>query len=251
MSFVLAFLGTILGILGALAIIIIIIYVKVSQSVGKENMKELVSAMKNSSNIELQQYQEKKSISGMTSILEPAIIEDFPEFNKDLLYASVEECLREIFNALENKSIDGIKNNQKLSFMINTVEKIIEDYKSANINVEYNDIKFHDHAIKDYRKQDGKATVSISSTLEYYYKSNKKKEKVYEGVKKQTRYTTKFVYVYDETKFKDRQLEYSIFCPSCGAPIRGTKDTVCEYCGSAVKAINLKAWKMIYYKEDY
>lgn len=251
MSFILGFLGTIFGILGAIAIIIGIIYYKLSKTLGKRKLKELINVAKNASNIEIQEYQEQKNVSGMTNLLEPIILEDFPEFNKDLLFNTVEESLRKILDAIQNKSMKEIKNEEKLDLMCDTIEKVIKNYKTSNIDVEYKDIKFHRHAIKDYRKLKGKATVTISSTLEYYYKTNKKSEKVFENIKKQTRYTTKFCYVYDEAKFEEKDLEFSISCQNCGAPIKGTKDTVCEYCSSPVQAINLKAWKMIYYKEDY
>ena len=59
------------------------------------------------------------------------------------------------------------------------------------------------------------------------------------------------MYIYDETKFDENQLSFSISCPNCGAPIRGLKTSNCEYCSSHIEKINLKVWKMTSYKEDY
>lgn len=251
MSFLLNFLGVILGIICAFSIIALIIYKKISKAVGKQNMKELSKAIKNSSNIKIAAYQSEKNVSGMTQLLEPVILEDFHEFNKDQLFSQNEKNIRKILYSIENKSMSEIKNNQEMILMEDTIEKIIEDYRDAKINVEYNDIKFHRHAIKDYRKEQGKATVTLSTTMEYYFITNQKNIEFYKDIKKQTRYTTKYIYVYDEAKFKDNQLQFGIHCPNCGAPVNGTKNTVCSYCSSPVIAINLKAWKMIFYKEDY
>ena len=193
MSFILAFLGTIVGIIGAIAIIIFFIYHKLSKNIGKSQLNELINVAKNVSNIEAEEYSRPKNISGMTSLLEPEILKDFPEFNKDLLFSITEENLRKVLNSIQNKNTEEIEKDDSLCLIKDNVTKIIEDYKQSNINVEYNDIKFHRHAIKDYRKSAGKATITISSTLEYYYKSNKKDEKQFDSLKKQTRYTTRFL----------------------------------------------------------
>ena len=86
------------------------------------------------------------------------------------------------------------------------------------------------------------ATVEVSSTVEYYYKeegnNSVKIAKSFDEAKKQTRYTTKFAYIYDKTKFYENTVNFSI-------------NDFCGYCGANVKPINLKCWKMISYKEDY
>ena len=193
MSFLFAFLGTILGIIVTISIIVFFIYYKLAKSIGKANLKDLINVAKNTSDIEAEEYSRPKNISGMTSLLEPVILKDFPEFNKDLLFNITEENLRKILSSIQNKNTQELEKDDSLSFIKDTITKIIEDYKQSNINVEYKDIKFHRHAIKDYRKSAGKATITISSTLEYYYKSNKKDEKQFENLKKQTRYTTRFL----------------------------------------------------------
>ena len=100
-------------------------------------------------------------------------------------------------------------------------------------------------------KSAGKATVTISSTLEYYYSDDSKKSKKFADLKRQTRYTTQFVYVYDETKFKYNQMAHTISCPNCGAPLGKLGEGNCQYCGTYIKPINLKGWYMVSYSEDY
>lgn len=253
MGFIIGFLGACLGIVAGLAIIIGLIYVKVRKTVGPQNMKTLVQAAKQAKDIEQQEYQRKKNVSGITKLIEPTIIKDFNDFNKEFLYSKVEQNLTKIWNALENKSLNSIQNDDELIYMYHSIREKIVDLRNSNINVKYDDVKFHSHAIKNYLKSKGKATLTISSTVEYYYSndSDKYKKKEYNNLKKQTRYTTEFVYVYDETKFKYNQKALTISCPNCGAPLGKLGEGNCLYCGTYIKPINLKNWYMVSYKEDY
>lgn len=253
MGVILGFLGACIGVIVGLGIIILIIYIKVRGAVGPANMKTLMNAAKNAKNYEQQEYTRVKSVSGMTKLLEPAIIRDFGDFNKDFLFSKVEKNLTKIFNSIENKDIDKIKNDNDLIYMYPTIREKIIDMQNNNILVKYDEVKFHAHAIKDYIKSAGKATIKISTSLEYYYtdtgKTNKKKE--YSNIKKQTRYTTEFVYVYDESKFKHNENVLTISCPNCGAPLGRLGAGNCSYCGTYIEPINLKGWYMVSYKEDY
>ena len=88
--------------------------------------------------------------------------------------------------------------------------------------------------------------------LEYYYSdSSKKQNQKFAGLKKQTRYSTQFVYVYDESKFKYNQMSLTISCPNCGAPLNKLGEGNCQYCGTYIKPINLKGWYMVSYKDEY
>lgn len=253
MGFILGFLGACLGIIAGLAIIIGLIYCKVRKTVGPQNMKTLVNAAKQAKNIEQQEYQRKKNVSGITKLIEPTIIKDFNDFNKELLYAKVEQNLVKIWNAIETKSLTSIKNDDELIYMYHSIKEKVMDLKNSNINIKYDDIQFHSHAIKNYLKSKGKATITISSTVEYYYSNDSENynKKEYNNLKKQTRYTTEFVYVYDETKFRYNQKAHTISCPNCGAPLGKLGEGNCEYCGTYIKPINLKNWYMVSYKEDY
>lgn len=248
-------LGVIIGfliVIAVIAIIVFIIYKKITttitDTIGTENMKEIVNAAKNVKNLKNEEYTREKNVSGMTKLLEPEILRDFPEFNKELLFSTVERELRKVFNSLENKSIKELQNDTESIIILPKVKEQIEDMKSTNTSVRYDDVVFHRHAIKKYMKSQGIATVETSSTLEYYYYNNKKENN---NLKKQTRFTCEFIYVYDEAKFDDNQNIFIVRCPNCGAPIRGLKDQTCEYCMTKVHPINLKLWKMSSYKEDY
>lgn len=251
MDFFLSMLGGFAGIILAIVIIILIIYIKVKEIVGTQNMKELKNAISNVSNLKKEEYAREKNVKGMTKLLEPEIIRDFPEFNKDLIFSVCESNLRKIFNSIEALDATSINNDGEFIYLREKINQQIEDMKSNNIKEKFDNIEFNRHAIMAYNKNNGKATIKISTTLSYYYKTNRTDKKSYEDIKKQTRYTSEFVYVYDERKFEKNQVTFSVLCPNCGAPLRGLESKFCEYCGNHVEKINLKIWKMSSYKEDY
>ena len=250
MSFLLGFLGAILGIVFIIIILILIVYNFIKKSVGTNNIKQLVHVAKNAKSIKEEEYTRIKNVSGMTKLLEPEIIKDFPDFNKELLFSKIESNLIKIFNAIEDKTTNNIKNDEDLDLIYLSIEDNVKDLKLKNQTIKYDNVKFHEHAIKQYMKEQGIATITTSSTLEYYYKDSIQKDEK-ESLKKQTRYTCKFVYIYDENKIGKNKKNFSISCPNCGAPLKELGNYTCEYCSSHIEPINLKIWKMSSYKEDY
>lgn len=251
MDFFLSMLGVFAGIILAIVVIIFIVYLKLKATVGSQNMKELKNAISNVSNLQKEEYTREKNVKGMTKLLEPEIIRDFPEFNRDLIFSRCESNLRKIFNAIESQDTTAINNDEEFIYLREKINQQIEDMKSNNVTEKFDNIEFNRHAIMAYNKNNGKGTIKISTTLSYYYKTNRTDKKSYEDIKKQTRYTSEFVYVYNERRFTKNQVTFSVLCPNCGAPLRGLESKYCEYCGNHVERINLKIWKMSSYKEDY
>ncbi len=252
MGFILAFLGAFLGIIAAIAGVVLIIYFNVRKHVSSSDMRKIANAAKYAAKMQGDMPEEKKNVTGMTSIYEPLILKDFPDFNKEMLYNKVETSLKAIFNSLESKKISETSD---LEIIHDTLEEQIEDLKSRKLDVRYDDVKFHRHAIKGYKKANGIATIITSSTLEYYYKGEKNKS--YINNKKQTRYTCEFVYAYDSNLLKenkDLNLDANVFvvnCPNCGAPLNNISEKMCIYCGSKINDVNMKIWKICSYSEDY
>lgn len=251
MNFIISLLGGLFGILLAIAIVIFIIYQKIKASVGSSNMKSLVNAMANAQNLEREEYTREKNVRGMTKLLEEEILRDFPDFNKDLVFSTCNDNLRKILNALESKNFSEIEKDSNLVFLRKTIKEQIRDMQSNNIQEQYDNIEFNRNAISAYSKKNGKATIQLSTTLSYYYKTNRKDKTTFADIKKQTRYTSEFVYVYDEAEFDDNQVSFSVHCPNCGAPLTNLENDCCEYCSSHIEKINSRVWKMSSYKEDY
>lgn len=251
MNFLISILGGLFGILLAFIVIILIIYIKIRSMFSSSQRQELKNAIVHAKDIEKEQYSKEKHVVGLSKLLEPRIIHDFPEFNKDLLFSLNEKNLRKIFNCIENQDISEINDDPDLIYMMPQVKAKIEDMRSNQIHEKFDNIVFNRSAISSYTKEDGKATIKVSTSIGYYYKTNKKSTKSFNDIMKQTRYTSEFVYVYDEAKIGVRQIAISIHCKNCGAPITNLRNSFCEYCMTPVQRINLRAWKMSSYKEDY
>ncbi len=206
-----------------------------------KNLSETMHTLK------LEDSKRARSASGMTKVLLPTIRRDFPEFNENRLYNMTEESLRVIFRALTEKRTDELT---KVPLLKDNITMMLDDMKRSDIAHIYRDIVFHDFAIKDYHRADGVATITVSVSLEYYYRKTKNEAILIDDkYKRQTRYACEFIYVYNESLVKDYEKVLATNCPNCGAVIKSLGHKYCEYCGTAIKEVNLKAWAFSSYKE--
>lgn len=250
MVFVATVVGVILGVCLLGVGVFFLIRTKLKSFLGDSDFNLLKDMLKNGEyETEEDAYTRDKSISGMTSIYEPQIRADFPDFNLSLLYNNVEKNLRSILNAKSQKDT-SLLSGEQLILIRGIVTKEIEDMNESDITESYEDISFKQHVIRSYTKKNGTATITTASQVQYYFDSNKQKSKKNKHLKKSTIYLCDFIYVYDEGKFREEQKTISINCPNCGAPLVGLDGGTCVYCGTYAKPINLKAWKMSAYKED-
>lgn len=248
MQIILTFLGVIIGVIIAILLIVSFVYLKIKKSIGLTNMNELIGIVKNAKSIQQEEYCRIKSISGMTGILENEIRRDVPEFNTNLLFSKTQSNLTKIFNAITNKTFKELENDEEFSLVLPSIKKIIEE----PIVISFKNVDFHDFAIKKYNRGTGVATITVATNVGYYYSNASiKKNEQYRNLKKETRYICDFVYIYDESKFDSNQKSFTISCPNCGAPMSKLNIDYCEYCSSKITPINLKAWRMSAYKEDY
>ena len=249
MKLLVIFFGVIFGIIAFLLILALIIWAKIkiaARKMGLSNFdfRYLMEDFKKGVN---DIRYNPKHISGMTNLLKPLVARDFPTFNESELFNKTETGLRTIFNSLESKKVD-----KSLPLLKDQLKQVIDDYNSCDINVKYDDIKFHAFSLKKYDKKDGVATLQVQTSLEYFYQKEKKNKVIenYSNYKKQTRYTVEFIYVYDVTQVKEYTKVIGIHCPNCGAPVKVLGHKVCEYCHSSLDDLNLKNWLMSSYKED-
>ena len=182
------FFGVIIGVLIFLTILTIIIKNKLTDIINKfgfNNLNQLSEEIKKG---EIAYKTEPKHVTGMTKLLIPKIVKDFPNFSEQELYNKVETDLLSIFNSLENKTIE---NNQGLVLIKEKLKQQINDMKENKMFVKYDDVKFHRHALKYYKNKDGVLNISVSTSLEYYYKKEHKGKIIdnYIEYKKQTLYT--------------------------------------------------------------
>lgn len=246
-ALIVIFLGVVVGIV----LIGLIIYKKIKSVVPEElqNKETLHNMIETGKELSKQAESTPKNASGITSFLVPQITKDFEDFNVNEFFTIVETNLKTVFNIIEEKNLELI--TPDLEPLREHLTQTINDLKNNNIIIRYDDVVFHAHALRNYEKSSGVATITVSSSLEYYYYYEKNGKCISnKDIKKQTRYLSKFVYIYDKDKANTKSNLIGLNCPNCGAPLKGFTKTVCEYCGTPTIELDLKSWKFISYKED-
>lgn len=245
----LVLLAIIIGIFLFLSFLALVIYgkiKKIAKMYGYSNFNELKNMIQKG---EDEYKYNHKMVSGMTNLIVPRIIKDFPNFSLSELYNKTEVSLRTIFSTLESRQINPLK---ELSLIKDNLKERIKDMKENKIELSFSDVVFHKHAIKYYENDGCTLSITVSTSLEYYYtKKENGKIIVSSNIKKQTSYTTTYIYIYDMDKYDEKQTLISIHCPNCGAPLKSLNDRNCRYCQSSLDDINLKCWYISAYKEDY
>ena len=243
MSPLLILLICIVALIVVILLLIFSVYYKFKRTLGISNFNSFIDEVKQN---DRNNYSTKKDLFGITRIIEPIIVKDFPDFNLKHLYSSIETNLTSILNA--KTKLDTSYLNKGLSLIKGRIVKEINDMKDEGIIQKYTSIRFNDHALKTYKKSNGTATITTTSSVSYNYESNLDERK-YNYLRCETKYECEFIYFYDEDKFKEKQKSFGVHCPNCGAPVKGLGDLTCTYCGSEVKKINLRNWEMANFKE--
>ncbi len=243
MSPLLILLICIVALIVVILLLIFSVYYKFKRTLGISDFNSFIDEVKQN---DRNNYSTKKDIFGMTRIIEPIIVKDFPDFNLKHLYSSIETNLTSILNA--KTKLDTSYLNKGLSLIKGRIVKEINDMKDEGIIQKYTSIRFNDHALKTYKKSNGTATITTTSSVSYNYESNLDERK-YNDLRCETKYECEFIYIYDEDKFKEKQKSFGVHCPNCGAPVKGLGDLTCTYCGSEVKKVNLRHWEMASFKE--
>ena len=192
-----------------------------------------------------------KSVSGMTRLMEPQIMRDFPDFNWSEFKHRAENMLTSALLAISSERPERLVDASEE--VKNQVLNIIADNQAAQVREVYNNIKIHQTEISNYRKDKGNCIIVIQSAVEYYhYKVSG--DHVTEGSKErkvQTKYNVELLYVQDGEE-KEFDNAFTTTCPQCGAPVRGLGNMICEYCGAHVVPINTKVWSLHkLYQVDY
>lgn len=174
-----------------------------------------------------------KSISSMEPLYKGYIKDDFPDTNIDELKSMAENCILDVLNSVETKDVLTLNNySGKIK---SYAEKMVEDSKGKDVVID--NIKIHRTAISKYKHDDVTATITLTTTLEYFYKIGDKT-----GKKIQDRFKTELIYVIDAKKYGELKDSIGINCPNCGAPITNLGHKKCVYCGTGIRLITKNAW---------
>jgi gas vesicle protein/predicted RNA-binding Zn-ribbon protein involved in translation (DUF1610 family) len=193
-----------------------------------------------------------KSVSGMTRLMEPQIMRDFPDFSWDQFRGMAENMLTSAFLAISTANPARLTSDASESLK-DQIRNIIEANEAAGIKETYSDIQIHQTEISNYRHEAGKCIITIQSAVGYlHYKEQDgrlvggQKER-----KTQTKYNTELIYIQD-VGLAGYENAVGTTCPNCGAPITRIGNFHCEFCGSEVTPINIKVWSLHkFYEVDY
>ena len=191
-----------------------------------------------------------KSVSGMTNLLLPKIVSDFPDFEYDEMKERAENTLTQYLRAVTQKNTAVLTDgNTELKQQL---ENHIQMLSIKGLWEHFDQIKIHRTAIHQYKKADGRCIITFQSALEcFHYITDT--SSVIEGSKEykyQTKYNTDLIYIQDRNLLEN-ELDHAlgINCPNCGAPLSSLGAKKCEYCGTPVIEINIHAWSFSDIKE--
>ena len=108
-----------------------------------------------------------KSVSGMTRLMEPQIMRDFPDFNWSEFKHRAENMLTSALLAISSERPERLVDASEE--VKNQVLNIIADNQAAQVREVYNNIKIHQTEISNYRKDKGNCIIVIQSAVEYYH----------------------------------------------------------------------------------
>lgn len=193
-----------------------------------------------------------RSLQAMTSLCLPRIQRDFPEFDYDDYRQKAETVLRSYMNSIEEKN-PSLLYGECSNALKDSVSSIITDLDSRGYTQNFNDVVIHRTEISRYTKDGATARiVFVSSVGSYTYTTDAVGNVVYgeKNMKTQSVYETELVYVQNVDMVANGSEGLGINCPNCGAPIKNLGQKICEYCGTGITEINIRAWKFSSVREQ-
>jgi len=241
-----------------------------AQMVGKL-AEELLSGNADGISIDLTS-QEPRSISDMISVYAPAIAKDFPDLNIRQLISSAENKLYAALYAISegtaaqagdraatgdfssDEEIVPGEDKIKDDFFLGAtpdfaaqIQRQIDSLIQSDRTEHFERIKIHRSGIHLYQKNAGTCAITLQTAIEYlhYIKQNGVVISGSQQVPEQARYNISLIYVQDMSRLSSSSTNaVGVTCPNCGAPVRGLGHRQCEYCGSAIQAIDMRIWRI-------
>lgn len=185
-----------------------------------------------------------KSVSAMTSLCLPKIVKDFPDFQFNEMQDRSNNVLTSYLLAISSKNVGALKEgNTELK---NKLENYITMLKNKDLTERFEKIRIHRTEINQYRKTAGRCIVTFQSSIEYFHYVTDAEGQVVSGEREtlfQSKYNVDLIYIQDRD-LVENELDYAlgVNCPNCGAPLSSLGSKKCEYCGSPIIELNIKAW---------
>jgi len=196
-----------------------------------------------------------KSLSSMESLCLPRLERDFPEFNWNEWKVRVQDAVLRKMEAIDERRPDLVSDHPMIR---QDVMRVISNSDGIRVvgkaysedEREYKNRHAYRTVMSGYDREDGLCTIYAETSVSYERTVNTgirvapsgETGKTSRMVKIQSVFKTELVYVQDAEKLQGKMIGYT--CPHCGAPVKKLGVKVCEYCGSALEAVNTKAWSI-------
>lgn len=185
------------------------------------------------------------SLHAMTDVYLPQILRDFPEFEYEVYRNKARSLLQSYFTAVATKKCEALTEECTITLK-NNVQGIIDNLNAQNYTQHFDAVLMHDIQIARYLKDGATATVIFEASTGCYNYTTDECGNVIKGSKEektQAIYEIGLVYVQDIDKVGSHLEGVGINCPNCGAPVKNLGVKFCDYCGTSISEVNIRAWK--------
>ena len=199
-----------------------------------------------------------KSVSDLSSALIPRISKDYPDLNvlemqraaQAVLLKSLE--LTTVMTSGDNSQGEDFIESELSSGTLGVTKSMAADLfqkisnaRSTGKTLIYRDIMVHKCGINEYKRTSSTVEITFQYSLQYlqYQERNGKFISGNRATPTQARYNVSVVNILDASRFAMEDIKGVGFnCPHCGAPVKHLGSDVCQYCGTAIKTIDMRIW---------
>jgi hypothetical protein len=199
-----------------------------------------------------------KSVSDLSTALVPRINKDFPDLSVTQMQSAAQAVLVKSLDLLTDMTtpgngdtIDRIQ-TQLAACGIGVTRSLSEELwhkvgsaRSEGKSLIYRDIIVHKSGINAYEKSNSAVEITFQYSLQclQYQERNGKFISGNRATPTQSRYNVKVINILDADRLQSEDIKGVGFtCPHCGAPVRHLGSDVCEFCGTAIKTVDMRIW---------
>jgi len=240
--------------------------------------EELLSGDAGTLSSDLLTSQQPRSISDMTSVYAPRLAKDFPDLNLKQLISSAENKLCAALFAIMQGSAEeagvqsGIGSYSSAEDVFSAdedsgeqlllgatpdfaaqIQRRIDSLATEGQTEYFERTKVHKSGIYSYQKNAGTCVITLQTAIEYlhYIKQNGVVVSGSPQALEQARYNLTILYIQDISSLPSSlTTAVGVTCPNCGAPVKGLGNRKCEFCGSALQAIDIRIWRINQFAES-
>lgn len=199
-----------------------------------------------------------RSVSDLSLSLVPRITKDYPDLNLSQMQSAAQAVLVKSFELLTSMTtltngdtIDRIE-RELCNCGIGVTRSLAQDLdsqigsaRSTGKTLIYRDVIVHKGGINDYKKTASTVEITFQYSLQYlqYQERNGKFISGNRATPTQVRYNVKVINILDASRLAMEDTKGIGFnCPHCGAPVKHLGTDVCEFCGTAIKTVDMRVW---------